>query len=158
MIFMTVGSQMPFDRLTIAMDQWAALHPDLQVFAQIGISEYVPTNMKSVQTLTPADFKKMMLQCDLVVAHAGMGSVISACEFGKPLLLLPRKGSLRETRNDHQLASARALESRSGISVAWEEADLAKQLDRFIDMSVESTLRPAQPVEFINALRQFIES
>ncbi len=158
MIFMTVGSQMPFDRLTIAMDQWAALHPEVSVFAQIGFSEYTPVNMKSVKTLAPAEFKKIMGECDLVVAHAGMGSVISACEFGKPLVLLPRKGSLRETRNDHQLASARALEPRAGISVAWEEADLASQLDQFLARDIESTSRPAQPIEFIQALRQFIES
>ena len=36
MIFVTVGAQMPFDRLTSSVDRWAASHPTSDVVAQIG--------------------------------------------------------------------------------------------------------------------------
>ena len=42
MIFATVGTQLPFDRLIVALDQWAASSPDVEVFAQIGRGEYRP--------------------------------------------------------------------------------------------------------------------
>ena len=36
MIFVTVGSMMPFNRLIDTMDRWAAARPDVEMFAQIG--------------------------------------------------------------------------------------------------------------------------
>ena len=42
-----------------------------------------------------------------IVAHAGMGTILTALEIGKPLLVMPRRAALGEHRNDHQLATAR---------------------------------------------------
>ena len=35
MIFATVGTQLPFDRLIAAVDRWAGTRPGREVFAQI---------------------------------------------------------------------------------------------------------------------------
>ena len=126
MIFMTVGSQMGFDRMVAAVDAWAgaqAAPPD--VLAQIGNGAYRPRTLRAVQSLTPAEFNAAVAGADVLVAHAGMGSVLTALELGKPLVLMPRRGDLQETRNDHQLATARWLATRPGIYVAMDEQELA---------------------------------
>lgn len=157
MIFVTVGSQMPFDRLIKAVDAWACDHREQAVEAQIGNSDYVPQCMAHYRTLSPADFAARMRAASVVVAHAGMGTIISAAEFGKPLVLLPRRGALRETRNDHQIATAKWLAAKPGISVAYDESELADILTREIVRVSEVGLSSAAPAEMIQTLKGIVE-
>ena len=124
MIFVTVGSQMPFDRLVVAMDRWAGERPGCDVFAQVGKDGYRPSAMRFADSISPRDFLATVANSALIVAHAGMGSVLTALEFGKPIVLLPRQGALQETRNDHQIATARWLMDRPGVFVAMCESEL----------------------------------
>lgn len=130
MIFVTVGSQMPFDRMVMAMDEWAQANPAKQVFAQIGQSQLRPAHMKFCEALSPGEFRAHVASAEIIVAHAGMGSVLTALEYSKTLVLLPRRGDLRETRNDHQLATVRWLAQKRGIEVAMETVDLPEALNR----------------------------
>lgn len=129
MIFVTVGTQLPFDRLICAADGWAAAHPGTPMFAQIGPGATRPEHIPCEVFLPPARADALMREADLIVAHAGMGTVLSALSLRKPIVVLPRRGVLSEHRNDHQMATARWLQGRSGISVAWEAEDLARLLD-----------------------------
>ena len=104
MIFVTVGAQMAFDRLVRTVDEWAATRGRKDVFAQIGPTEWRPRHIEWVAFLPPEDFRKRVADATMVVAHAGMGSIITALELGKPILVMPRRGHLQETRNDHQVA------------------------------------------------------
>jgi UDP-N-acetylglucosamine transferase subunit ALG13 len=79
--------------------------------------------------LSPSRAESLMRDASLIVAHAGMGSVLAALSLRKPIVILPRRGSLAEHRNDHQMATARWLEGRAGVFVAWETSDLAQLLD-----------------------------
>ena len=135
MIFVTVGSQMPFDRLISAVDVWAALHPHVDVFAQTGVTRYQAKHIRTVEVLQPVDFRNHVDRCSVIVAHAGMGSVLTAMEAGKPLLILPRRGDLQETRNDHQVATAQWLEGRFGVHVAMTESELGVKLENLLTQS-----------------------
>ena len=105
MIFVTVGAQMPFDRLVKAVDQWAASQGRGDV-AQIGSTDYRPSAIQWTRFLDPEKFKHRFETAKVVVAHAGTGSIITALQLGKPILVMPRRANLRETRNDHQVATA----------------------------------------------------
>jgi len=65
----------------------------------------------------------------LIVSHAGMGSIISALKFKKPIIIFPRMAEKGEHRNNHQFATAKWLEDKSGIKVAWDEAALMELLN-----------------------------
>ena len=121
MIYLTVGTQLSFDRLVKAVDAWAGIKEDVEVFAQIGPSTYQPKNMKYEAFLTPTKSNDMLQQADCVVAHAGMGTVITSLLNHKPLIILPRKAVFKEHRNDHQMSTAKWLADRAGIKVAWHE-------------------------------------
>ncbi|MFM2185847.1 MAG: hypothetical protein RIR43_419, partial [Pseudomonadota bacterium] len=58
-IFLTVGSQMPFDRLTLAVARWAQGRSDLRVQAQTGRSRLGTRDtagISCVLTLSPAEY------------------------------------------------------------------------------------------------------
>ena len=149
---------MPFDRMVRAVDNWAARQSSVKVFAQIGDSDYQPRSMEWVRLLEPDAYKQRFLEAELIVSHAGMGTVISAAEYGKPLLVLPRRGDLRETRNDHQVATAKWLEKLGGIRVAMDETMLEQALDERASITLPNTIDRVAPDGFIAEIRKFIRS
>ena len=136
MIFLTVGTHQPFDRLVRAVDAWCAASEHHDVFGQItkpAADGYAPRHFDWVDTLSPADYKNRFGTADLIVAHAGMGSIITALTLAKPILILPRRAHLGETRNDHQVPTAERFGSRPNVFVANTEDDVAPTLDRLME-------------------------
>lgn len=124
MIFATVGTQLPFDRLIAALDDWAATHCHIEVFAQIGCGDYIPRHMEWTRDMQPDTFRARMSACQTVVAHAGMGSIISAIELDKRVIVMPRRAALGEHRNEHQLATVARLSHLRGFEVVHEPQEL----------------------------------
>jgi len=155
-IFVTVGHQMAFDRLVTAVDRWASLRGRKDVFAQIGDSALRPPSIDWVARLSPDEFRKAMGRADAVVAHAGMGTILSALELGKPILVLPRRAAFRETRNDHQIATARRLGRRPGIAVAMDEDALPAMLDGLDDLRPGERISSHASPELLAAVRNFV--
>lgn len=117
MIFVTVGTQLPFDRMIRAVDEWAAESGRRDVFAQIGDGGYTPAAIEWVRFLTPDETACRLQEADLIVAHAGMGTIISALQMKKPIVVFPRRAELGEHRNDHQLATAKRFGERGLVWV-----------------------------------------
>ncbi|MDD1529420.1 glucuronosyltransferase [Bradyrhizobium sp. WBOS7] len=147
----------PFDRLIQIMDGWAADHPAEAVFAQIGTGRYEPRAMEFSRILSPQDFAERVASCSLVVAHAGMGSVISAAQAAKPIVLFPRRQSLREHNTDHQLDTVKWLADRPGIYVATDEVQIREQIARARRESVSAApLSATAPASFAQRIRRAI--
>jgi UDP-N-acetylglucosamine transferase subunit ALG13 len=137
MIFVTVGVQLPFDRLIDAVDQWAAQHAHPQIFAQTGNSKLQPGHIQHQKFLEPDQFGEKCREADLIIGHAGMGSILTALEYGKPLLVMPRRAALDEHRNDHQLATVERFRSLSNVHVAMDEMDLTNMLGKLSELTIE---------------------
>jgi UDP-N-acetylglucosamine transferase subunit ALG13 len=155
-IFVTVGTQLPFDRLIAAVDAWAARRPDAGVFAQIGPTELRPAHIEHARFLAPAECRERMRAADAIVAHAGMGTILTALELGKPIVVLPRRAAAGEHRNDHQLATARRFADLGSVGVAFDETELGAQLDRLEGAVARPGIGRHAPAPFIAALRAFI--
>ncbi|MCX8998432.1 glucuronosyltransferase [Rhizobiaceae bacterium BDR2-2] len=123
MIVVTVGTQLPFDRLIKAVDDLAVKIPH-KVFAQTGKGTYQPRNIEYSATVVAGEFDRMLSECRVIVAHAGIGTVIKALKYKKPIILVPRRAALNEHRNDHQMATVSKLRHRAGIYVAEDEDEL----------------------------------
>ena len=149
---------MPFDRLIAAMDTWAAEQLGvIEVFAQVGCTKYKPRSMAFAESISPAEFADKVHGSSVMVAHAGMGSVLTALEVGRPLVIMPRRGDLLETRNDHQIATAKWLADRSGIYVAMSEGDLPQALSRAMLSGAENReISPNASPQLVGALRLFL--
>ena len=153
MIFVTVGTLLPFDRLIEAMDDWAMRHPQIEVFAQIGAATYLPRQMSWVRELTPAEFVARVEQCSVLVAHAGIGSIITAAEIGRPVVLLPRRRALGEHLSDHQLHTVDRLSSRDGILVANDESELDTCIEAARHLAPAALLSRNAPEPLVKFLR-----
>jgi len=158
-IFVTIGSMFPFDRLIRYMDQWALAHPGQEVFAQIGDGSYEPKHMPWARMVTPSEFEDRVRSASLIVAHAGMGSIITAMETGKPIIVLPRRAVDREHTTDHQLHTASWLKGKPGIQVVTSD----EELDRAIELLTSATehgelgrLSKRAPEQFTARIRQFL--
>jgi UDP-N-acetylglucosamine transferase subunit ALG13 len=130
MMFVSVGSQAPFDRLISAVDQWAGLRGRSDVFAQIGRSSYRARHIETSQFVDAIEFRRLVEASSVIVSHAGMGIIITALEYGKPMIVMPRRGDLGETRNDHQVATARHFSEKGTLFSAFSEEELVEKLDQ----------------------------
>jgi UDP-N-acetylglucosamine transferase subunit ALG13 len=156
LIFVTVGAQMPFDRMVKAVDEWAGVRGRTDVFAQISATEYRPKNFEWAAFIEPEEFRRRVSEADVLVAHAGMGSILTALEAGKPILVMPRRGDLRETRNDHQLATARRFLALGKVAVALDEHELPEKLDSLERLAPSERISPWASNRLIGALAAFI--
>lgn len=129
MIFVTVGTQLPFERLVRAVDEWAGNNKDKTVFIQLGQTLFRPNNCEFSAFTDPEHWEHLFQESELIVSHAGMGTILKSIEYDKPLILMPRLATLGEHRNDHQVATASKFGNYLNIKVANEIADLSKALD-----------------------------
>ena len=162
MIFLTLGTQLPFDRLVRAMDIWCADTPDQTVFGQIATSSsenYLPKNFEWKDFVEPDEFKSLYEEADLIVAHAGMGSIITALTGAKRIMIMPRSAALNEHRNDHQMATANRFKDRENVYVADNEHVFSKLLTELIEVKYVAGYTKADEFaepSLINAIRDFI--
>lgn len=156
MILVTVGTQLAFDRLIRAMDVLAG-NLGVPVIAQTGDGEYAPKNMIARSRIPPAEFNELVKASDLLVGHAGTGTILTASKFHKPVVLLPRRASLGEHRNDHQLATAKAFEKRADVFVAMEEGDLGKAIREAQNFDTSRQDYRASSNAIQNSLQEFLK-
>ena len=160
MIFVAVGTQLPFDRLLRAVDEWAQRVGRDDVFAQAGPTDFQPVRIEIERFISPAEYRRRIENAELVIAHAGMGTIISALELAKPIIVMPRKAELREHRNDHQLATARRFADHKAVTVVMDEHELGSRLERLDevigDRADTGRLSPDASPELIAFLRASI--
>lgn len=155
-ILVTVGMQLSFDRLIEAMDKLAP-SLDLKIIAQTGRGTYIPRNMETQACIGPRDFERLMEQAQLVVSHAGIGTLLTASRLSKPVVMLPRRAQLGEHRNDHQIATCKQLEKRPGIFVAFEETELPSAIKRGLPYDASTPIAAKTASKLQLAIASFIE-
>ena len=157
MIFVTVGAQMPFDRMITIVDRWAGGQSSEDCFAQIGDASYQPRNMKFDRDLPSSCYEEKIRSSRLVIAHAGMGSILTAMRLRKPILIFPRRAELQETRNSHQVATIRHFGGVDGIYVAESEDDLLERLSNLQDIVCPAEISPYASDQLIHTVETFID-
>jgi UDP-N-acetylglucosamine transferase subunit ALG13 len=157
-IFASVGSMLPFDRFVRAVDEWAAEHPQMPVFLQIGAGEYEPRNAEWARIVPHADYARRLRECDLFVAHVGMGSILQALEAKKQMLLLARHQSLGEHTTDHQLHTVKRFGGTPGLRIAADEQELQRLIDELLAHPIPSgdALPSNAPGAFIDRISGFL--
>lgn len=156
MIFLTVGTQLPFGRLVSMMDEIAG-ELGLDVFAQTAEPKAAYANIRHAPFLTPDDYDDLLSRTRILVGHAGIGTILTAIRAEKPVIIVPRKASLGEHRNEHQRATARYLSGHEGVYVAENRDDLTEILQR-PDLKPASFTDTPEKVRLISFLRDFVYS
>ncbi|MDF1562230.1 MAG: glycosyltransferase [Deltaproteobacteria bacterium] len=156
MIFVTVGTQLPFDRLVRAVDAWAGEHPGQEVVIQTASGGRPPEHCQAHETLAPEAWRALFDRADLVVAHAGIGTILSCREAGRRLIVVPREAARGEHRNDHQLATVASLGDLPGIRVITEVEDLPEAIEVALSEPATGHSRESAELErLVGCLRRF---
>ena len=144
MIFVTVGNSIKgveFHRLIQEMDSIAR---DLneEVVAQIGTIEDPPRHIQWFSYLNYVEIMEYFKRASMIVGHCGVGTVIHALTFGKPMILVPRSKTHGEHIDDHQTELAGKLRGREGFFVVDQMGQLRETILRVKHLVEEKRLRP----------------
>jgi UDP-N-acetylglucosamine--N-acetylmuramyl-(pentapeptide) pyrophosphoryl-undecaprenol N-acetylglucosamine transferase len=123
-IFATCGSShLPFERLMQAL----AVLPADELIVQHGPAQPPPA-ARAVPFLSYGEVVELIEEADVVVSHAGVGSIICAIRAGHTPIVFPRLKRYAETVDDHQAELATALEQRGTVRVTWTPEDLLEAI------------------------------
>tara|TARA_B110000093_G_scaffold150394_1_gene164331 strand:+ start:518 stop:1042 length:525 start_codon:yes stop_codon:yes gene_type:complete len=155
-IFVVTGTQAPFDRLLSIIDKWTVNQDIYSVIAQTANSEINFKNMTCFDYLEPDVFNEYFNNADVIIGHAGMGTIIKALENKKKLLVFPRLVKYNEHRNDHQHHTAFGFEKLGLINVAYNEKDLFRYLNNIIDIPVKRKINQNAEKQLLEKISNFI--
>lgn len=124
-LFVTLGfERRPFNRLLRAVDDGIeGGRLPVSVFVQRGHSTFVPRHCTSQRFLEYDVMVEYLREADIVVAHAGVGTMLLCSSLGKVPILFPRQASLGEHVDDHQVDFARTMweQKRAFMAATAEE-------------------------------------
>jgi UDP-N-acetylglucosamine transferase subunit ALG13 len=115
-IFVTVGTvhQYKFQRMVSLVN--SVINDDDEVIWQIGNIDSIMKGGRVHTEMSAEEFSKSILDADVVISHAGVGSVLNTLDAGKSPVLIPRLSSLDEHIDNHQFEIA-SLVANLGLAV-----------------------------------------
>ncbi|MDO6512891.1 glycosyltransferase [Neptuniibacter sp. 2_MG-2023] len=156
MIFVTTGTQFPFERLVNAIDNWALDKDSIDIYAQTGPGGGIPKHIKGSEMLTPERYESLISKASVLIAHAGIGSIITAIENNIPAILMPRRFDLNEHRNDHQIATAKKFRGYRGLYIVESETELVECLDSIESLEKPNSVGSKASPELLRFISEFI--
>jgi UDP-N-acetylglucosamine--N-acetylmuramyl-(pentapeptide) pyrophosphoryl-undecaprenol N-acetylglucosamine transferase len=124
-IFATCGSShLPFERMMQAL----AVLPPRELVVQHGPTDPPPA-ARAIAFLPYDEVVRLIEEADVVVCHAGVGSIICAIRAGHTPIVFPRLKRYSETVDDHQAELASALGQRGTVRVTWAPDQLPEAIN-----------------------------
>ena len=105
MILVTLGTQdKPFPRLLKEIErQIKKGNIKDEVIVQAGCTKFKSKYMKIFDLLPLDEFDKLLKNCDLLITHGGVGTIITALKYNKKVIAVARLKKYGEHTNDHQI-------------------------------------------------------
>lgn len=126
MIFVALGTQkFQFNRLLLMIDQLLSDRKITEtVFAQIGNSDYEPRNFQYASFLDKNEFEKKIRECDVLITHSGVATIIAGLKNDKKVIVVPRLAKYGEHVDDHQVQIAKSFSEQNYIMMCTENDNL----------------------------------
>ena len=153
MIFVTVGTeQYPFDRLIRAMDEVAGQLSGEPVLMQLGVGRFIPQACRWERSFSYTDMEGHIAQARVVVAHAGIGSILLSLRHGKIPVVMARRKSLREHVDDHQFEIAERMAQMGYVLHARQPSELVSLVLEYEQRRMSLALPPSSRRDFVESL------
>ena len=132
MIFVAVGTQkFQFDRLLKAVDELVERNIIQEpVIAQIGNSDYQPKNFAFEKFFHQEAFEKKVRDCDVLITHSGVATIIAGLKQGKKVIVVPRLKKYAEHVDDHQVQIAQSFSEQNLVLMCGEADDLGQLIEK----------------------------
>jgi UDP-N-acetylglucosamine--N-acetylmuramyl-(pentapeptide) pyrophosphoryl-undecaprenol N-acetylglucosamine transferase len=129
----------------------------VDVLWQVGYTDTSGMGIDTHVSLPAPELSRAMAESDVVVTHAGIGSVLSALQAGKRPVVAPRRKRFKEHIDDHQAGIATELDRRGLVTCAdageLQWADLLRATSWQVKRAAEGGLAlsgsgPASELDF----------
>ena len=91
---------------------------------QVGHTDYEPENAEWFRFIDPEKINEIYNNADIIVAHAGAGTLLDAIYFEKDIVVVPRIKKYNEHIDDQQLELAKTLEKSGKALAVYDIKDL----------------------------------
>ena len=96
-----------------------------EVIVQAGYSnDYKSKDMEIFDLIPLKKFDKLVKECDILITHGGVGSIITGLKYNKKVIALPRLKKYKEHTNDHQVQIVNNFTNNGYILSISEDGDL----------------------------------
>ena len=130
MTILTLGThEQPFPRAVRIAASLARGEPLLVQHGSTPPDRDLP-NVSWVELLGLDELTEAMREASLVVAHAGVGSIVLALRAGKRPVVIPRLAARGEHVDDHQVQIAKRLDERGLVVACMDEAGIEAAAER----------------------------
>lgn len=127
-VLVTIGSMVEkkFTRLFQMVDTLCeeGVLNGADVTAQVGFDAYQSKYYKCFDMISDEQFKQMIDDSDLIITHAGTGTVTSCLKKSKRVIIVPRITKYDEHYDDHQLELADLFKKQNYVEVAQDIEEL----------------------------------
>lgn len=127
-----------------------------EVIVQAGHTKYESKNMKIFDFSDREEFGKLINECDLLITHAGVGSIITGLNNNKKVIVVPRLAKYNEHLNDHQLQITNNFVKKGYILALQEEDkidDVLNKIKKFKPNKFESNTK-----NMVKLIESFIDN
>lgn len=101
MIFITYGTQPhDFKFLSEMVNEIDSKH---HLVVQIGESKNIITNQKAKVFKYVDNFDQLIDECQILITHGGVGSIMSGLKKNKKVIVIPRLSEYKEHVDNHQI-------------------------------------------------------
>ena len=132
MILVTLGTQdKTFERLLKAVQRQIDLgNIKDKVIVQAGNTKFITKDMEIYDLLPIDKFDKLIDEADVLITHAGVGSIVTGLKKNKKVIAAARLKIYNEHENDHQVQILNELEKRGNIIALREFDKLDEALEK----------------------------
>ena len=105
-----------------------------KVIVQAGHTKYASKDMEIFDLIDREKFSELISECNLLITHGGVGSIITGLQNNKKVIVAPRLAKYNEHMNDHQIQITENFSKKGYIIPLYEKDDLGtvlKQAEKF---------------------------
>lgn len=142
-VVVTLGTIRPYGFRRLLQRLLAVLPTDAEVLWQTGATDVTGLDLDARPHVPAPELEAAMAAADVVVAHAGTGTALTAFGLGQCPVLVPRRQVHGEHVDDHQVVTARMLADRQ-LAHYVEADELAAS--HLLDAAARTVVRRDDPV------------
>ena len=146
MILVTLGTQK--QQFTRLLEYIENSNIKDEIIVQAGFTKFESNKMKIFDFIDYDEMNKYIDKADLIITHAGTGSIVSALKKNKKVIACARKSKYFEHVDDHQ---------EEIIEVFYEEGYILKIDDNLNLDDVYKKSREFKPKRFVSNTENFIK-
>ncbi len=157
MIFVTLGTQdKSFKRLLDAIEkQIENGNIKDKVIVQAGYTDYISDKMEILKIIPMEDFDNYIKECDLLITHAGVGSIMAGLNNDKKVIAVARLKEYNEHTNNHQVQIATEFE-KMGYIIYLDNFDKLDEALKKVKTFKPKKLK-SNNMNFIKIIENFIK-